>query len=265
MKSRIYLSIEFQSLARRSVAYLRRKLSSISTPTLGGFLILVLISSNVAQNSGEPTECSSSRQISSALLETPTTSSFTSLQFKTGAELELKIASRKVKYRVNDLISLDLALLNLSSEPLYALRPQNETVELSMHDSQGGKILTGRYEVNQLGYSTRLFSFLVPRNYSVGTINVLLGCEIPSIYMKQFNEKKNTLVSNPDYGRLLVAEGMFVSFGDFCADVKRPGSYSIKAELMASSRVVHFPNCKDGTRTLNAEIESKPFTIEVIN
>lgn len=239
---------------------------SMATKLLTGLVIeSFLFLSLFAQDSSRQKRCPESKSPQNASLASVSDATFKRLQFWNDNELEIKAATRKSEFRPNELITLDIALLNKSGGGLYTLQPNRNTVVVKLLDAKNNPILVGAYEVNQLGYTTTMYNFVGPGNFTSGHLNILAGCTLPDAYMKKLVDRVNRLADRPnEQNRVLFEEGMFHYWGDFCADVKKPGEYKFIVELKRSERVITFSRCKEVTRTLITGLRSEPILIKLI-
>src|SRR5688500_126601 len=73
-----------------------------------------------------------------------------------------KLASRKTEYRVGEIISVDVAMLNASKTPNCFLKPAPWTLTFTAHKEDQVSVQVFPFRVHQLGYNSHQYSFLSP-------------------------------------------------------------------------------------------------------
>jgi hypothetical protein len=87
--------------------------------------------------------------------------------------------------------------------------------------------------------------------------------------MADFNKARSELINKipagkeKEYDEEIFEQNLFVTWGDRCLDIKRPGTYTIVAEV-TNDYVVQSP-CESNSKTAVGTIRSTPLTINIID
>lgn len=181
---------------------------------------------------------------------------------------KFKLASRKTTYRFGEMISVDLAILNVDSNPIFLMIPSSVVVRLLAYDANGNEVRVGEYFVYQLGISAEMYELVEPHGLVTGSLNLLIGCEERDAFVKAASELADKILESrpvsdfrlPNYEKF--ERNLFITWGDACLRIPRPGTYSIMAEIR-NEHVVGSP-CEPGVRTAVGTIRSTPLKISVI-
>lgn len=163
---------------------------------------------------------------------------------------KFKLASRKTTYRLGEMISLDMALLNTTNSPVYfdrLLQPN-----FLVRDRKGQAVDLVPYAIAELAPTPDLFVLTEAGEILTKSIQVLVGCN-----RKSAEDMDPQLESK----RVFERNG-FVNWGDACLRVNRPGSYTIIVE-QGNQRVV-VSAAEPGAKTAVGVISSTPLTITII-
>jgi hypothetical protein len=128
---------------------------------------------------------------------------------------QLKLASRKGRYRIGDLMSLDTALINVSDKPLF-LR-ELSAVRFSVRDNKRNEVEVVKYVQTSLDVTLDSFQLVQPGDMITDTIQILLGCN------KQVFENIKLMQDAKD-DRKTFDQSLFVSWGHACLDIKPCGN-----------------------------------------
>jgi hypothetical protein len=165
---------------------------------------------------------------------------------------EFKTLSRKKEFRVGELISIDVALLNKSKESTYFLDLENWG-RISVFDSAHKKIAIRGGSV--CAFRARTFNLLGSGEYDSSFFIYLIGCD--DMYKHNSSDWKSM---EDDFNK-----GRFVNIGYRCIDTKKPGKYLIKAEISNGfSESSGYPQKDKTKKTAVGTIESTPFEITII-
>jgi hypothetical protein len=175
----------------------------------------------------------------------------------------IKVASRKTRYRMDEIINLDIALLNQSSSPTFFRKNLSGLdVDVRAYDEDGKEVDVKTFQVSQLGYYLDSYSLLGPGLFVQGTVQLLPGCEERA----KFEETKNKFFEGPGSGMSTDSKGvfeqnLFANWGDACLDIKHPGDYTIVAEVRNEFVVVS--PCEKNIKTAVGTIRSTPLKITI--
>lgn len=166
---------------------------------------------------------------------------------------KLKLASRKTTYRLGEMISLDLALLNIARSPVFFHR----LLQPNFHVTSRRKVSVGvvPYLIIEPVPDADLYTLLQPGEITTKSFEVLAGCETQAL--------ENLSKGLDKSAKELFEQDQFVNWGEFCLRVDRPGTYTIIVEQL-NSDVVIAGNDASSIRTAIGEIRSTPLNIEII-
>jgi hypothetical protein len=188
-------------------------------------------------------------------------------QPKLGVEYDrvaiFKLAARKTKYNIGEMISIDLAMLNTFYEPVFLKRISPVAVMLTVTDEKGTKVGAWGYEVYQLGVSKELYTLLNPGEILVGSFQLFTDCEQHRKYMETRNQllnNTNQLMGSSE-DKLIFEKNLFINWGDACLNPAKPGKYTIIAE--ADNNHIIGSSCEPNTKTAVGTIRSMPLTITI--
>jgi hypothetical protein len=167
------------------------------------------------------------------------------------AAVEFKAISRKKEYRIGELISVDLAMLNKTENPLYFLDLEDFTM-ISVRDIKGNSVSAGDYGSPPLRAPS--FSLLNKGEYTSAHIFYLLTCKDIK-EADSYNADNNFNVSMEKEFN----DNRFTFLSRGCIDIKKPGKYFITMTIYNSL------TAKDKTKkTAIGEMESTPLEITII-
>lgn len=165
---------------------------------------------------------------------------------------KLKLASRKTKYRLGEMISLDLAMLNTTTTPVFFHRLVQPNFHVTAR--RRGPVDIVPYLIIEPMPDTDLYTLLPPGEIMTKSFELLAGCDKQAVE----NIGKGLDKTSKDF----FEEDRFVNWGDFCLRINRPGIYTITVEQVNSNVVItaNEPNAKTAIGTLR----STPLPIEII-
>lgn len=163
---------------------------------------------------------------------------------------ELKLSSRKTRYRMGELLSLDAALINSSDKPIYLTELRD--LSFSARNIAGNKVGVANYVEISSDVSPDSFQLVQAGEMITHTVHILVGCDKRVL-------KNTQLMLDAKDDRSIFDRNLFVSWGQGCLDAKRVGTYKLTAELTNDYVVVssEFGNL----RTAVGSITSNPLTI----
>lgn len=164
----------------------------------------------------------------------------------------VKLASRKKSYHLGEMMSLDVALLNTSSVPIFFRK--FDQPNFNVQDRQGKKVSLIPYIFVEAPTSVDSYVLLQPGEMVIRSFEVLAGCN------KRASEDMTSGLNEKSSKRQF-EENRFVNWGDSCLGVKGPGSYTIAVEQGNADVVV--PANAANTKTAVGVVRSDMFTIQI--
>jgi hypothetical protein len=164
-----------------------------------------------------------------------------------------KIASRKQTYHLGEMISLDLAMLNLSKErilfyPLSAAR-------FYIQDEKGEELRFVPYVVTAKSIGPDGYALVEANNMVADSFSVIAGCD-----RRAFDKIGS---AKADVDDLSVFEAnRFVNWGQACLDTLSPGTYVIWAEIQ--NTYVIAASDKNSPKTAVGKIRSNSLEITIV-
>ena len=161
------------------------------------------------------------------------------------------LATRKSHYRIGEMISIDLAVLNNSEEPLFFYKDFSDTQDgLQAQDQHGNKIDLRFWVIPSIAIASESYTTIKPGDVVVKSLLVLCGCNLPELlnYDQSMEELYDSLENRTE-----VFEA--------CLAATKAGRYTISAKL-ENHHVVHSdgePNFK----TAVGMMRSQPLTITI--
>jgi hypothetical protein len=165
-----------------------------------------------------------------------------------------KVASHKQTYHIGELISLDMAVLNISEKPIFFAKISQP--QFYLYDDQGQEQKVVPYIIVCLAINIDSFELLEPKIMTLESMQLLLGCDD-----RPFNQINDGSDDKDD--KRVFENNQFINYGRACLNIRKPGTYTIKARLRNDHVVesVDDPNVK----TAVGAIESELLTIKVID
>lgn len=164
-----------------------------------------------------------------------------------------KLASRKTDYRLGEMITLDVAMLNVASTPVFFPNLQ-EPMRLEVLDEKGTKVLVSQYLDLYLVLSADYYSLLNPNEMAAASYDVIAGCD--NRVFENFNDQHEA----PN-DKAAFEQNQFVSFGRACLNLTRPGTYTITS--IVNNQHVLAPASGTSHKTAVGKITSLPLTITI--
>jgi hypothetical protein len=143
---------------------------------------------------------------------------------------KLKLTSRKKAYRVGEMISLDVAIMNISDDPIFL--DGLTYAEFDAHDTRKQKSLLFPYYFIERNVLPDMFTILKPDSFELLTLNVLAGCD------NRATEMRDAVLDEKNKQKEIFERGLFASWGWGCLQVDAPGTYTITVKLITNHVVV---------------------------
>lgn len=132
---------------------------------------------------------------------------------------ELKLVARKNTFHVGEMINVDIAMMNQSSEEIF-FRSINSPSFVAT-DEAGKSIAVVPYVVTEFTYTTDLFKLVRASDIETQSFALLAGCD-----QRAFDQMKSN-----SSNRELFDKNLFLNWGDSCLQVAEPGTYFLTAEF----------------------------------
>jgi hypothetical protein len=164
-----------------------------------------------------------------------------------------KLASRKSVYHVNEIISIDLAILNTSATPIFFRHLSEITINVS---NKKGEVLSATPYLNIFKLDTpESFDPVGGSKMTISWYHLLVGCREWRAHQTQLSRQRADEKS-------VFEQGLFTSWGRACLDIEQPGEYTIVAEQKNGSVVV--ASDRKNIKTAVGTIRSAPLTFTII-
>jgi hypothetical protein len=178
----------------------------------------------------------------------------------------VRLASRKTTYRMGEIFSVDLALLNVSDKPVRLLKSLSSYPAdiLTVRDENGTAVQINPYNVFSLVIVPDDFALLRPGEMFAISLHLLAGCKDKELVdFDQSRQEFNKAVTEgrTEYQRGMFERNLFVNWGDACLHLSRPGKYAITAQIRNDYVVISASNQK--IKTAVGSIQSAPLTITI--
>ncbi len=169
-----------------------------------------------------------------------------------GDVAQLKIAARKSTFDVGEMITLDIALLNASSHPVFFRKLSD--LQIKAQNSAGQPLMVQYYVVADRALVPSSFVRLLPNEITLRSVHLLAGCD----------KRAFAQLDSAQYDDLAVFKsGLFLNWGDACLQVTKPETYTISIEVK-NDFVLLSPR-KGRVRTAVGKIKSNSLEIEFDN
>jgi hypothetical protein len=163
---------------------------------------------------------------------------------------KFKLASRKTNYRLGEMISLDLAMINTAKIPVYfdrLLQPN-----FLVRDFRGQNIDVVPYMIVEPAPVPDLYALTQPGEIMTKSFQILAGCDKRALQSVSLQlDDKDTFERDT-----------FVNWGDLCLRVTHPGAYKISVEQGNNNVVVS--TSEPSAKTAIGVIQSTPLTIRIM-
>jgi hypothetical protein len=163
-----------------------------------------------------------------------------------------KIASRKTHYHLGEMIDVNLAILNTSDRTLYFRRLYNAEVYSSSGTDKKKKTL--EYIMKEVMPTPETYTLLDQHKMFSASYQLLAGCD-----QRAFQHARAQLAAKES--RVIFEKELFLSWGNSCLPVTRPGVYSLT--FVVSNWFVVVPSSGVAVQTGVGTLESNPLTITI--
>jgi hypothetical protein len=164
-----------------------------------------------------------------------------------------KLISRKTTYHMGEMITLDLAMLNIAGESIFFNELSNP--ELQVVDDKGKEVKLAPYFIAEGIVNPKQYTLLKPWHMVSDSVQLLSGCDERAF--KQASEG----LDDEDEKRAF-DNNQFINWGRACLKITRPGIYKITA--MRTNQYVVVSSCEPETKTAIGTMRSAPLIITVI-
>jgi hypothetical protein len=162
---------------------------------------------------------------------------------------QLKLAARKGNFYNGEMINIDIAMMNQSSEDIFFRSINSPSFVVT--DEAGKSIAVVPYVVREFTYTTDLFELVRPSDIVTQSFALLAGCD-----QRAFDQ-----MSSNSSSRELFDKNLFLNWGDSCVQIAGLGTYFLTAEFN-NNMVRTSSNPK--TRTAVGTIRSAPLKITIV-
>jgi hypothetical protein len=164
----------------------------------------------------------------------------------------VKLASRKTKYRIGEMITIDLAVMNVSHKPVFICDPRATDVSFNAIDAAGKQVFVGTCEEVLHAWTVDSYRRIEP-GYAVFTYFYLLpgyDNHASTIFQEKTRLGRDEERAGPaNYFKTFFERDLFINLGDGYLDAKAPGTYTITAEYSNELVVIAPTNSKAKTAT----------------
>lgn len=174
---------------------------------------------------------------------------------------KFKLASRKSIYRVGEIITFDLAMLNTAKDPIFFMELLPSTVTILAYDQNQLPVDVHAFTVYQLGYTAKLYTLLNPNVITLGSFHLLAGCSDAEGMLRSKNKILSEFFNEGDLR--IFDQNLFVTWGDACVPTKGEQTFTFKAELTNTHVVAS--SCEPRSKTALGKIESEHLKIRVLD
>ena len=178
---------------------------------------------------------------------------------------KFKLASRKLTYRASEMISIDLAMMNVSDAPAFFHRLSRPSLDFKAQDANGKSVSINTYYVVLEGLSPDSYQQIEPGYVLSDSFQWLLRCDDSGL--QSFFEAREKLLKEERHGgealffKGLFERDLFVNWGEACFAVNSPGRYTITAE-QSNDTVIVSPR-GPAVKTAVGTIRSTPLVITI--
>ena len=171
---------------------------------------------------------------------------------------QLKIASRKLTYRVGEMISIDIAMLNRADEPIFFRPISHPNFRVAGDTGRIPSIMP--YGVAEVAFGHASYELVEPDDLQSEHVEILAGCDERAYKQPAFGKAEAPAAE--DSGRAFVESERFVTWGDACLRATRPGTYDVSV-IYRNEQVVTLRRGKK-IKTAVGTIKSNPLSITIV-
>lgn len=175
-----------------------------------------------------------------------------------------KLGSRKTTYHVGEMISVDLAIMNISDTPVFFHGLNRPTLELDARDEKGLQVSINPYTTALEATSPKSYMQIEQSHLIVASFQLLAGCtgDLDTFLDQKYKVMQEEFGrGEPAYFKRLFQDSLFVDWGNACLSVKIPGRYTITAE-QTNDTVLVSPK-RPRVRTAVGTIRSTSLTLTI--
>jgi len=165
---------------------------------------------------------------------------------------------------MDDLVSIDIAMLNVSKAPVYVNKSTPDSLRIRVMDASGASIDVRRYILVSRTISPESFELLESMQpLWNGSLLLLAGCE--SDELKRYFIERDKLLDDEKHGADYPLEayrrGLYANYGEACLNLK-PGTYRVV--VTASNDYVIIDRRRPHVRTAVGDLRSNELVICVV-
>jgi len=177
---------------------------------------------------------------------------------------KIKLATRKVSYRIGEMISLDVAILNTSVTPVFFHKLSGPLITISARDESGTDTPVFERVGTLEATAPESYSLIEPNEILIGRFDILSSCALEELTaFDKRNHEFDLDVHNQriGYGKGLFERDLFVNVGYACLSLKRPGTYMFFIEV--NNKYVITSRGAKQFKTAVGTFKSEPLTIAI--
>lgn len=147
---------------------------------------------------------------------------------------KFKLGSRKTTYRIGEMFSIDLAMMNVSGAAVLFHRLNRPSLELMARDAKGISVPINTYYTVLEAVTPKSYQRVEPGNILSGSFQLLAGCDDANLQSysrarKELEEQEHD-EGEEAFFRGVFERNLFVNWGEACFAINIPGTYTITAE-----------------------------------
>jgi hypothetical protein len=185
-----------------------------------------------------------------------------------GSEIEypravkFKLGSRKSTYRRGEIITLDLAMLNVSGRNLFLHKMVMPNVSLRVRSDGANAARISTYLLVLEAVVPGSYEYVGKDQLISGSLQILVDCSLrEKTRDRSLQHLQETQANNSAQDKAVFENDLFVSWGDACLSLPGPGHYTITAEMTNEFVIVSAEEPR--AKTAVGTIESAPLTIVI--
>jgi hypothetical protein len=179
---------------------------------------------------------------------------------------KFKLGTRKTEYHIGEMISIDLAAMNVSNAPVFLHKLNRPSLELKAQDAKGASVSIDEYHTVLEGVAPTSYQRVEPGHVLSGSFQLLAGCGDGNL--KAYFQATERLQEEENRGgeraffKGLFERDLFVNWGQACLAINKPGKYTITAQQSNDTVLVSPDRTK--VKTAVGTIRSTSLTISII-
>src|SRR5262245_14431672 len=163
-----------------------------------------------------------------------------------------KLSSFKTSYRIGEMMTLDIALLNVADRPIRFRNLSN--VEMYLNSDVGTSAPASPYLIVESPITHKSYKIVEPEKIMTRSIQLLLGCN------QRAFDQMNELFS--DNMKNAFEQGRFVNWGQGCFKITQPGKYIV--DVGQKNYFVVVSNDKEKLKTAIGAMRCSPLPIMIL-